>query len=297
MSSEVELGDLDAQIRRELLEIETLEQLANRLGTDRGGEGILAEILLRLEIVLLGEELERLERGQPRLQHDVVLEIEHALEVLQRHVEQKADARGQRLQEPDMGDRRRELDMAHALAPDLGKRNLDAALLADDALVLHALVLAAQALVVLHRAEDARAEQPVTLRLEGAVVDRLGLLDLPIGPRQDFFRARDADANLVEILLLDLRIEDVGDLLIHALLSPNGRTGRPSVGRVQSHFAQAGLYSAAGRGNLARAGCGSSGLGCTSSTLSPSARISLTSTLKDSGMPASNVSSPRTIAS
>ena len=32
------------------------------------------------------------------------------------------------------------------------------ALFADDAPVLHALVLAAQALVVLHRAEDARAE-------------------------------------------------------------------------------------------------------------------------------------------
>ena len=35
----------------------------------------------------------------------------------------------------------------------------------------------------------------------------------------------------------------------------------------------------------------------TSSTLRPSARISLTSTLKLSGMPASKVSSPRTIAS
>ncbi|MBI3700438.1 MAG: hypothetical protein HY242_08330, partial [Afipia sp.] len=33
------------------------------------------------------------------------------------------------------------------------------------------------------------------------------------------------------------------------------------------------------------------------STLRPSERISLTSTLNDSGMPASNVSSPRTIAS
>jgi hypothetical protein len=47
-------------------------------------------------------------------------------------------------------------------------------------LVLHALVLAAQALVVLDRPEDARAEQAVPLRLEGAVVDRLGLLDLAV---------------------------------------------------------------------------------------------------------------------
>ena len=121
-----------------------------------------------------------------------------------------------------MGDRRGKLDMAHALAPDLGERHLDAALLADDALVLHALVLAAQALVVLHRAEDARAEQPIALRLEGTIVDRLRLLDLPIRPGQNFLRARNADANLVEILLLDLRTEEIDDFLIHSLIS-NGR--------------------------------------------------------------------------
>src|SRR5262245_44279217 len=118
-----------------------------------------------------------------------------------------------------MRHRRGKLDMAHALAPDLGERHLNAALLADDALVLHALVLAAQALVVFHRAEDARAEQTVALRLEGAVVDRLRLLDLPIRPGQNFLRARNADANLVEILLLDLGTEEVDDVLIHSLIS------------------------------------------------------------------------------
>ena len=81
-----------------------------------------------------------------------------------------------------MRDRRGELDMAHALAADLRHGDFDAALLADDALVLHALVLAAQALVVLDRTEDARAEQAVTLRLERAVVDGLRLLDLAERP-------------------------------------------------------------------------------------------------------------------
>src|SRR6187401_189819 len=111
------------------------------------------------------------------------------------------------------------LDMAHALAPDLGQRHLDAALLADHALVLHALVLAAQALVILHRAEDARAEQPVALRLEGTVVDRLGFLDFPIGPGQNFLRAGDADPDLIEILLLGLRTEEVDDFLVHSVVS------------------------------------------------------------------------------
>ena len=101
-----------------------------------------------------------------------------------------------------MRDRRGELDMAHALAPNARQRHLDAALLADHALVLHALVLAAQALVVLDRPEDARAEQAVALGLERAVVDGLGLLDLAVGPGQNLLRARDRDLDLIEALRL-----------------------------------------------------------------------------------------------
>ena len=205
-----------AELHDLLLEVERHQHLADGLRADHGGEGVVAVLVLRLEILVLGQELLLLQRRDARLDDDVVLEIEDALDVLQRHVEHEADARRQRLQEPDVRDRRGELDMAHALAPHARERHLDAALLADDALVLHALVLAAQALVVLDRAEDARAEQAVALRLEGAVVDRLRLLDLAVGPGQDLFRARERDADLVEGLRLDLRAEDVHDLLVHA---------------------------------------------------------------------------------
>ena len=105
---------------------------------------------------------------------------------------------GQGLQEPDVGDGRGQLDMAHPLAPNAGQGDLHAALLADDALVLHALVLAAQALVVLGRPEDAGAEQPVPLRLEGPVVDGLRLLDLAERPGADLLRRGQGDADLVE---------------------------------------------------------------------------------------------------
>src|SRR5580698_6119494 len=97
-----------------------------------------------------------------------------------------------------MRHRRSQLDVPHPLAPHFCERDLDAALLADDATELHALVLAAQALVVLDRAEDAGAEQAVPLRLEGAVVDGLRLLDLAVRPGTDLLRTRDVDANLVE---------------------------------------------------------------------------------------------------
>src|ERR1700730_13812180 len=118
-----------------------------------------------------------------------------------------------------MRNRRRELDMAHPLAPYPRERHLDRALLADDAFVLHALVLAAQALVVLDRAEDARAEQPVTLGLERAVVDRLRLLDLAIRPGQNLFRARNRNPNLVKDLSRHLRAEKIHDLLVHRVFS------------------------------------------------------------------------------
>src|SRR5437667_3928131 len=97
--------------------------------------------------------------------------------------------------------------MAHALAPNLRQRHLDAALLADDALVLHPLVLAAQALVVLDRPEDAGAEQAVAFRLEGPVVDGLRLLDLAVGPGENLVRASDRDPALVEDLRRALRAE------------------------------------------------------------------------------------------
>jgi hypothetical protein len=74
--------------------------------------------------------------------------------------------------------------MAHAFAADLGNGDFNAALFADDALIFHALVLAAQAFIILDRTKDARAEQAVTLGLERAVVDGFRLLDLAERPAE-----------------------------------------------------------------------------------------------------------------
>ena len=200
-------------------EIDGGQHRAHRLGADRGGELVVAVIVLRLQILFLVEQLMLLQRGQPRLDDDVVLEIEDPFEILQGHVEQQADAARQRLQEPDMRDRRGELDMTHAVAPDLREGHLDAALLADDAAILHALVLAAQALVILDRPEDAGAEQPVALRLEGPIVDRLRLLDLAIGPGADALRAGDRDADLIEALRPADLAKDVHQLVHQRPLS------------------------------------------------------------------------------
>ncbi len=181
-----------------LFEIEIHQHGLDRFGADVGGEGVFAILVLRLEQFIFGEELELLERGQAGLGDDVAFEIQHALELLELHVEQQADARRQRLEEPDVRYRCGQFDMAHAFAADLGHGHFDAALLADDALVLHALVLAAQAFVVLHGTEDAGTEQAVTFGLERPVVDRFRLLDFAEGPRANALGAGDADLDLVE---------------------------------------------------------------------------------------------------
>src|SRR5829696_4963376 len=98
-----------------------------------------------------------------------------------------------------MAHRRGERDVAEALPADLRLRHFDAALVADHAAVLHALVLAAEALPVGDRPEDLRAEEAVALRLEGPVVDRLGLRYLAERPRQDLVGRCERDADRVEV--------------------------------------------------------------------------------------------------
>src|SRR5207248_2766374 len=119
------------------------------------------------------------------------------------HVEQVADPARDALEEPDVRHGRGQVDVAHALTADLRTSDLDAAALADDALVTDPLVLAAVALPVLRRTEDALAEEPVLLGLQCAVVDGLRLGDLARAPGADLLGGGEADLNRVEIVYVD----------------------------------------------------------------------------------------------
>jgi hypothetical protein len=207
------------------VDVERAQQLADALRAHAGGE-IIAVLLDLGEIVVLGQELAAIERRHPRLGDDVGLEVEHALDVAERHVQNHAHARGQALQEPDVRRRRGELDVAHALSAHLGERHLHAALLADHAAVLQALVLAAQALVVLHRPEDLGAEQAVALGFEGPVVDRLRLLHLAVRPRPDLLGRGQARLDRVEFLFLRYLLEQIEQCFHASLLQYVSYRGR-----------------------------------------------------------------------
>src|SRR4029079_18441063 len=100
-------------------------------------------------------------------------------------------------------------DVAHALATNFRERHFHAALLADHAAVLEALVFTAQALVILHWTENLRAEEAVTLGLERAVVDRLGLLHFAVRPRADLLGRSEPDLDRVEFLFLRYLLEKI----------------------------------------------------------------------------------------
>src|SRR4029078_12662966 len=153
--------------------------------------------------------LERLQGALARLLvdvgDDVQREVQDPLEVAGGEVGQDAEPAGRALEVPDVRDGARQLDVAHPLAADLRARDLDAALVADDALVPDPLVLPAVALPVPGGTEDALVEEPILLRLERAVVDGLRLRDLALRPLPDLVRAGKRNANRREVVVLEHR--------------------------------------------------------------------------------------------
>ena len=89
---------------------------------------------------------------------------------------------------------------AHALAAHFGAGHLDAAPVADHALVPDLLVLAAVALPVLRRTEDPLAEQTVFLGPQRPVVDGLRFCDLTVRPGLNLIGRRQGDTYCVEVV-------------------------------------------------------------------------------------------------
>src|ERR1035438_6365518 len=97
-------------------EARVTQQLADRFGAHTGFE-VVAPFVARLAILLLGENFTLGQRGRTLIDDDVRREINDLFELARRHVEQDADARRHAFEIPNMADRRRKFDVAHALAP------------------------------------------------------------------------------------------------------------------------------------------------------------------------------------
>ncbi len=208
---------LVAQVVGEGIEVNVLEHLVDGFGAHAGHE--LARIVVRkfliplwqlvedIEIFFFGKQVQIVDAvlldflGSAGAHHHVFLVVDDGFQLLGRNAEQVTDLVGRRTEIPDVRHRNGQADVAHALAAHLLLGHLHAAAVAHDAAVADALVFAAVALIVLCRTEDAFAEESVTFRLVGAVVDSLRLEHLTRGLLQNFFRRSQANGDLVEVVL------------------------------------------------------------------------------------------------
>ena len=93
-----------------------------------------------------------------------------------------------------------QFDMSHTFTADTGFCDLNAAAIAYNALITDLLVFSAGTFPVLLGTEDTLAEQTVTFRLLGTVIDRLRLLYFTIRPFTNSFRRGESDFNCVKVI-------------------------------------------------------------------------------------------------
>ena len=170
---------------REGREIGQRKKGFNGFCTHAGDEIAFAVLLNRFAILGFCEELSLREWSLTRINNDVVLVINHALQLATAHIEHEADAGRHALVEPDVGNRNGEFDVTHALATNPAQGHFDAATVADHALVFDAFVFTAGTFPVPSRAEDALAEQATFFGLKRAIIDRFGIFHLSTAPRAD----------------------------------------------------------------------------------------------------------------
>ena len=104
------------------------EERANRLGADFGLEPLVTLITrfhAEVVVLILVEQIKELEVLLTRMRHHIGRIIDDLLQIPERHPDQVSQLAGERLEEPDMAYRHSQLNMAHALAANLGQGDLN----------------------------------------------------------------------------------------------------------------------------------------------------------------------------
>ena len=181
------------ELSGQLVYVDAGQQLLDGLGAHAHAE--LASVHLAvLHVLLLGKDGTGHEGGVTGIQHHVLGEVQHLLQLLGGDVQHQGHTGGDGLEVPDVGYGRGQLNVTHALAANLLGGDVHAALLAlDDLFTVGILIFAAHTSAVLGGTKDTLAEQAADLGLQGAVVDGLRLLNFAIGPLADHFRRCQTD--------------------------------------------------------------------------------------------------------
>ena len=84
---------INAQGHKLFFKLDGFQHLTDRLGTDADAEAIVAIFIDGVLISIFGQQFVQFKRRQARFYDDVVFEIENPFQILERHIEQQADAR------------------------------------------------------------------------------------------------------------------------------------------------------------------------------------------------------------
>jgi len=182
-----------AQLVGEAVEVDALQKFEDSLCTHFCDELIwvaVLEILIfarelsqSIEIFVFGQQIVDCEIicKSTRLYDNITFVVDDLIELLGGDTEKVTHLIGKRTEIPDVRDRNHQIDMSYTLSSYFFLGNFYPASVADDTAIADTLVLTTVALEVLDGTEDALAEEPITLRLVGTVVDGLGLQHFAAG--------------------------------------------------------------------------------------------------------------------
>ena len=128
-----------------------------------------------------------------------------------------------------------QLNMTHPLTAHLGQGYLNAALLTDNAAILHPLIFATQTFIVTDRAKNTGTEQAVFFWLKCPVINCFRLFNLTERPRADPFGRGYRNLNLIKALCR-LWLAKWVHQIIHITLLPALRVVSPTCGETGPHM-------------------------------------------------------------
>ena len=145
-----------------------------------------------------------------------VLIVNNSLKLTCSQVKNQANAARHTFVEPDVRNRNRKLDVAHALATNAGQSYLHTTAVTNDTLVFDTLVFSAGTLPVTGWSKDALTEEASFFRFECAVVNCFWIQHFTAGPRSNDLRRRNGNGDMIELLWLFVDSEKFTQVIFNA---------------------------------------------------------------------------------
>ena len=193
-----------AQLLCQSFQINSLQQLFNSLSTHAYTDTCFRIFIALFHILRLSQQLTFNQVSAfTRIKNDEFSKIQNLLQAFRRNVQHQAHTARDTLEVPDVGNRRSQLNVAHTVTTNLAAGYFNAALIADNTLITDAFIFAAMTLPILSRAKDSFAEQAISFRLQGSIIDGFGFFYLTVRPGSNLVRRGQTDTHRHKIIYVD----------------------------------------------------------------------------------------------